>query len=295
MFVVGLIILALSVIFIIAGMAAKKRGDFRTAPVGLVGKIGIGLGVVLIVGSGIRIIGPGEVGVQDLFGKVLDRELNSGVNLVNPMVRVHLFSIKTQDMQETMNVPSMEGLQVDLDVSILYKIQPEKASDIFKTIGVRFQEVVIIPSFRSAARNVTVRYDAKALYTAGREVITQSLFDDLQESLKDRGIIIEKVLLRSIKLPPMVTNAIEEKLKADQDAQKMVFVLQKETQEAERKKVEAMGIKNANTIIAQGLTSSYIQWYRIEMFKQLINSPNNTIIIIPEDLKSVPMILEKIK
>ncbi len=293
MFIVGLIILALSIVFIIAGTAAKKRGDFRTAPVGLVGKIGIALGVVLLVGSGIRIIGPGEVGVQDLFGRVLDRELNSGVNLVNPLVRVHIFSIKTREMQETMNVPSMEGLQVDLDVSVLYKLQPEKASDIFKTVGVRFQEVVINPSFRSAARHVSVRYDAKALYTAGREVITQSLFDDLQESLKERGIIIEKVLLRSIKLPAMVTNAIEEKLKADQDAQKMVFVLQKEEQEAQRKKVEAMGIKDANSIIAQGLTSSYIQWYRIEMLKQLINSPNNTIIIIPEDLKSVPMIMGK--
>jgi len=293
MFIVGLIILALSIVFIIAGSAAKKRGDFRTAPVGLVGKIGIALGVVLLVGSGIRIIGPGEVGVQDLFGKVLDRELNSGVNLVNPLVQVHIFSIKTREMQETMNVPSMEGLQVDLDVSVLYKLQPEKASDIFKTIGVQFQEIVITPSFRSAARNVSVRYDAKALYTAGREVITQSLFDDLQESLKDRGIIIEKVLLRSIKLPAMVTNAIEEKLKADQDAQKMVFVLQKETQEAERKKVEAMGIKTANTIIAQGLTSSYIQWYRIEILKQLVNSPNNTVIIIPEDLKSSPLILGK--
>jgi len=293
MFFVGLIVLGISIVFIFANISIKKRGDLRGASLGLFGKIGIVLGIVLLIGSGIRIIGPGEVGVLDLFGKVIDGEIHSGVNLVNPLMRVHSFSIKTREMQETMNVPSQEGLQVDLDVSVLYRIMPDKASDIFGTIGLQYERIVIVPSFRSAARNVSVRYDAKALYTAGREIITQSLFDDLQESLKDRGIIIEKVLLRSINLPEMVTNAIEEKLKADQEAQKMVFVLQKEEQEAERKKIEARGISEANKIIAQGLTSGYIQWYRIEMLKGLVNSPNNTIIIIPDDLKSVPMILNK--
>ncbi|MCE5251118.1 prohibitin family protein [bacterium] len=293
MFFAGLVVIIISAIFIIIGNAAHKRGDFRASSITLFGKIGIVLGIILFAGSCLRIIGPGEVGVLDLFGKVSDREINSGVNLVNPLMRVHTFSIKTKEMQETMNVPSQEGLQVDLDVSILYRIKPDNASEIFRTIGPQFDRIVILPSFRSAARTVSVRYDAKALYTAGREIITQALYEDLQQSLTERGIIIEKVLLRSIRLPDMVTNAIEEKLKAEQEAQKMVFVLQKEEREAERKKIEAVGISDANKIIAQGLTSSYIQWYRIEMLKQLINSPNNTIIIIPDDLKSVPMILNK--
>ena len=245
----------------------------------------------MIVASGIRIIEPGEVGVLDLFGKVQDREIRSGVNLVNPLMRVHAFSIKTREMQEQMNVPSQEGLEVDLDVSILYRMQPEMASEIFKTIGPDFEEIVIRPSFRSAVRNVSVRFEARDLYTAGRELITQSLFDDLQDNLAGRGIEIEKVLIRGIKLPEMVTTAIEEKLKADQEAQKMQFVLQRVELEAEQKKIEAGGIKAANEIIAQSLTDNYIRWYRIEMLKELVNSPNNTIIIIPEDLQSVPMIM----
>lgn len=293
MFIPGIIVIIVSVMFIVTAMGARKRGDERTAQMGLYGKIGVVLGIVLIVASGIRIIGPGEVGVMDLFGKVLDRELHSGVNLVNPLVNVHTFSIKTREMQETMNVPSKEGLQVDLDVSILYRMTPDDASEIFKTIGPTYEDVVIKPSFRSSARNVTVQFDARALYTAGREVITQSLLNDLQVALEERGIVIEKVLIRGIRLPETVTNAIEEKLKADQEAQKMVFLVQREELEAQRKKVEAEGISEANKIIAQGLTSGYIQWYRIEMLKQLVNSPNNTIIIIPDDLKSVPMIMNK--
>ncbi|MBN1290967.1 MAG: prohibitin family protein [Candidatus Latescibacteria bacterium] len=293
MFIAGFIVIIVSIFSIIGAKSAKKRGDVRGASIGLFGRIGIVIGIILLIGSGVRIIGPGEVGVLDLFGRVQEGEIHSGVNLVNPLMRVHTFSIKTQELQESMNVPSQEGLQVDLDVSILYRVKEDAASEIFRTIGTRFEDIVIKPLFRSAARNVSVRYDAKALYTSGREVIKQSLFDDLQKSLIERGIVIEDVLLRSIKLPAMVTNAIEEKLKADQEAQKMVFVLQKEKQEAERKKVEAVGISDANKIIAQGLTSSYIQWYRIEMLKELVTSPNNTIIIIPDDLKSVPMIMNK--
>jgi len=293
MFIPGIIVIVVSVLLIVSAISAGKRGDMRSAQMGLYGKIGVVLGAVLILASGIRIIGPGEVGVMDLFGKVLDRELHSGVNLVNPLVNVHTFSIKTREMQETMNVPSKEGLQVDLDVSILYRMKPDDASEIFRTIGTNFEDVVIIPNFRSSARNVTVQFDARALYTSGREIITQSLLNDLQVALEERGIIIEKVLIRGIRLPETVTSAIEEKLKADQEAQKMVFLVQREELEAQRKKVEAEGISEANKIIAQGLTSGYIQWYRIEMLKQLVNSPNNTIIIIPDDLKSVPMIMNK--
>ena len=293
MFLTGIVIIVVAVVLIVAGVSIRKRGDIRGSSYSLIGKIGIVVGIGALVGSGIRIIGPGEVGVIDLFGKVNDRELLSGVNLVNPLVNMHIFSIKTKEIQETMNVPSKEGLQVDLDVSVLYKMKPDAASEIFKTIGENFASIVILTSFRSAARNVSVLYDASALYTESREIFAQSLFDDLQSALVERGIIIEKVLLRSIRLPATVTQAIEDKLKADQEAQKMVFLIERERLEAERKKLEAIGIKDANTIIAEGLTAGYIQWYRIEMLKELVNSPNNTIIIIPEDLKSVPMILGK--
>ena len=279
MFFAGFIILIVSIGLIFAGLSAQKQGNRQGAQIGIVGKIGIPLGVLLIIGSGVRIIGPGEVGVLDLFGKVSDREIRSGINLVNPLMRVHSFSIKTRELKKSMMVPSQEGLQVDLDVSVLYKLKPEAASEVFTTIGPNFEEIVIMPSFRSAVRNVSVNYDSRALYTAGREVISKALFEGLKESLVERGFILEKVLLRSIKLPDTVTSAIEDKLKADQEARKMKFVLEREKLEAERKETEALGIRNANKIIAEGLTSHYISWYRIEMLKQLVNSPNNTIII----------------
>jgi prohibitin 1 len=291
MFLPGIFFVILGVVFIVVGVSLKKIHNPQAGPIGLAGRAVIAVGVIMIVVSGIRIIEPGEVGVMDLFGKVRDNELNSGVNLVNPLMRVHSFSIKTREMQEDMNVPSKEGLDVDLDVSILYRMQPDKASEIFKTIGTDFENIVIRPSFRSAARNISVRFEAKDLYTAGRDLITQAMIEDLQNSLSERGVIIEKVLLRSIKLPTTVTNAIEEKLKADQEAQKMEFVLQREKLEAERKTLEAGGIKSANEIIAKSLTDNYIRWYRIEMLKELVNSPNNTVIIIPEDLQSMPMIM----
>jgi regulator of protease activity HflC (stomatin/prohibitin superfamily) len=172
-------------------------------------------------------------------------------------------------------------------------MKPDAASDIFKTIGPNFESIVILPMFRSAVRGVSVNYDAKSLYTSGREIISKALFDSMEESLAERGFIVENVLIRGIKLPSTLTNAIEDKLKADQEAQRMEFVLEKSKLEADQKRIEAVGIKDANKIIAEGLTASYISWYRIEMLKELVNSPNNTIIIIPEDLKSVPMIIGK--
>jgi len=291
MFIPGIIFVIIGIVLTLTGITARKKGNIQGANLGTIGKIGIVAGVVLIVASGIRIIDPGEVGVLDLFGKVQEKEIYSGINLVNPLMKVHPFSVKTQEIKESMMVPSQEGLQVDLEVSILFRMKADAASDIFMTIGSNYENIVIMPMFRSAARDVTVRYDAKALYTSSREIISQSIFDDLKKNIDGRGFILENVLLRSITLPPTVTNAIEDKVKAEQEAQKMQFVLQKESQEAERKRIEAGGIRDANKVIAEGLTDSYIRWYRIEMLKQLVNSPNNTIIIIPEDLKSVPMIM----
>ncbi len=293
MFIPGVIFIIIGIVLVISARGIKKTAAQQGRSVGLVGSIGIVLGIVLIVASGIRIIGPGEVGVLSLYGKVMDKEIDSGVNLVNPLMSVHTFSVKTREMKETMMVPSQEGLQVELDVSILYRMNFEDASEIFRTIGPDYEDIVILPTFRSAVRDVSVNYDARDLYTSGREIIEKSLTDALEASLRTRGFILEKVLFRSVTLPPMVAQAIEEKLKADQEAQKMTFVLQKEQMEMERKKIEAEGIKEANRIISESLTSNYIRWYRIEMLKELVNSPNNTIIIIPEDLESVPMIMNK--
>jgi regulator of protease activity HflC (stomatin/prohibitin superfamily) len=165
-------------------------------------------------------------------------------------------------------VPSKEGLTINLDISILYKLDPARAVDIYKNVGLGYQDIVLIPQFRSAARGVTVAHEAKALYTSEREMLSQAIFSSLKGMVADRGVILERVLLRGMALPPTVSQAIEQKLKAEQEAERMKFVLQRETQEAERKRVEAAGIRDAQTIINQSLTSQYLHYLWINTLNQ---------------------------
>ncbi len=261
----GLLILV--VIGFLVGMAATTaaRQKRDTMPYAIAGAIVI---VLLLVAQAVRVVPAGHVGVIDFFGKVSDRTLPSGINLVNPLARVIPMSVRTQEDKETMSVPSKEGLNVALEISILYRLKAEKAAEIYKTVGRDYADVVLIPQSRSVARDVTVASEAKALYTSERETLAQKFHDYLQDHVKDRGIAIESILLRSITLPPTVSQAIEQKLKAEQDAERMKFILQKEQQEAERKRVEAAGIRDAQAIINQSLTSQYLHYLWINTLNQ---------------------------
>ncbi|MCM8801179.1 MAG: prohibitin family protein [Candidatus Omnitrophica bacterium] len=199
-------------------------------------------------------------------------------------------NIKTEEIKETMVVPSKEGLSVSLDVSILYRLAPELASDIYKRVGEGYREIAIVPQFRSVCRGVTVNYEAKALYTSSREEIALKIFTDLEAMLKERGIILERVLLRAITLPPTVSQAIEQKLKAEQEAEQMKFILEKEKKEAERKIIEAEGIAKAQEIIAQRLTDRYLTWRFMEKIEAFGKGQNNSIILLPYDQKILPLI-----
>ena len=251
-------ILSIFVIGFIAGgifLQSLRRGSL--APIVLSTLVGLAIGIVF---SAIRIVPAGYVGVVDFFGHVSPRALSSGINFVNPLARVISLSIRTQEDKETMEVPSKEGLNVALDLSVLYKLDPAKAVEVYKTIGSGYQEVILIPQYRAAARGVTVSHEAKALYTSERELLTQGIDDSLKNLIANRGVIIERVLLRAITLPTVVSGAIEQKLKAEQDAEKMKFILQKEQLEAERKRIEAGGIRDAQTIINQSLTAQYLHY-----------------------------------
>lgn len=258
-----LIILVLGFIIGVVFVNITKTGSIR--PIITTTLIGLILGIVF---SMIRVVPAGHVGIIDFFGYVSLQPLNSGINLVNPLARVIIMSIRTQEDKETMNVPSKEGLNLSLDVSVLYKLDPSKAVDVYKTIGPHYQEVILIPQYRAAARGVTVAHEAKALYTSEREMLAQATFDSLKNLIGERGIVIERVLLRAITLPPTVSGAIEQKLKAEQEAERMKFVLQKETQEAERKRIEAQGIRDAQAIIAQSLTSQYLHYLWVNTLNQ---------------------------
>ena len=234
--------------------------------------------VLLFLVASIRVVPAGHVGVVDFFGRVSPKYLKPGINLVNPLVRVVSFSVRTQEDKETMTVPSQEGLNVSLDISILYKLEPNAAVNAYKTVGSNYAEVVLVPQYRAVARGVTVGYDAKALYTSEREALAQQFQETLQDLVKERGIVIEKVLLRAITLPPKVANAIELKLESEQEAERMKFVLQKEGIEADRKRVEAEGIKDAQSIINQSLTSQYLQYLWINT----LNKNPNVIYVATE-------------
>ncbi len=258
-----LIILILGFIIGVVFVNVSKTGSVK--PIIITTIVGLILGLLF---SAIRVVPAGYVGVVNFFGAVSPRPLNSGINLVNPFVKVILLSVRTHEDKETMSVPSKEGLNIALDLSVLYRLDSAKAAQVYETIGTGYQEVMLIPQYRAAARGVTVAHEAKALYTSEREMLGQGIYDSLKSLIGDRGIIIEKVLLRAITLPPTVSGAIEQKLKAEQEAERMKFILQKETQEAERKRVEAAGIRDAQSIIDQSLTSQYLNYLWINTLNQ---------------------------
>lgn len=247
--------------------------------------------ILFLVGSPIKVVTAGHVGVKDLFGVVSPGILPPGVRIVFPFTRVVKMTIQTQEMKETAEVPSKEGLIMNLEVSLLYRLDPSKAPEIYKTVGKNYEAIVVEPQFRSAIREITASYEAKALYSAERERIAQEIFSLFRKMTQDRGIVAEQVLLRKIGLPPVVANAIQEKLRREQEAEQMKFVLQKESQEAERKRIEAQGIADFQRIVAQGISAQLLEWKGIEATEKLAQSPNTKIVVIGNPKTGLPIIL----
>jgi len=254
------------------------------AVVGFIFALGLGFSTL------VRIVPAGHVGVVDLWGKVDEQVRNPGLNLVNPFVDLVIMDVQTQELKETMEVPSKEGLTMQVDMSILYRLNPDKASSIYKTIGSDYDEVVVVPQFRTAVREATVFYEAKALYTSSRDEITNKIFSDLDKMLSERGVILEKVLLKAVSLPSTVSTAIEQKLKAEQESEQMKFVLTKESQEAQRKVIEAKGIAEAQGIIIKTLTQAYLQHEAIKAQTMMANSTNHTVVYIPSGDNGIPLV-----
>jgi regulator of protease activity HflC (stomatin/prohibitin superfamily) len=253
--------------------------------------IGLVLFVLLIIGGPIKVVPAGHVGVKDLFGRVSPNVLKPGVNLVLPFTRVIKMSIQTQEVREDAEVPSKEGLMMNLEGSLLFRLDPAKAAEMYKTVGRNYQEIVVHPQIRSAIREITASYDAKALYSSEREKIAQEIFALFAKMSSARGIIAESVLLRKIGLPEVVANAIQEKLRREQEAEQMKFVLQEEQQEAERKRIEAKGVADFQTIVAVGLSEQYLRWKGIEATEKLAQSQNSKVVVIGSGKDGLPIIL----
>jgi prohibitin 1 len=236
------------------------------------------------------VVPAGHVGVKDFFGQVSDQPLHPGINFVFPFTRVIKFSVQTREMKESAAVPTSEGLIVNLDVSLLFRLKPEEAPKVYKTVGRNYEFVVIDPQLRSVIRDVTAEYEAKFLYSSSREMVAKNMFKHIEQLIAPRGIEAEQVLLRSVQLPQLLTQSIQEKLQAEQQSQRMRFVLEKEKQEAERKRIEGQGIADFQAIVSRGISEQLLKWKAIEVASELSKSPNAKIIVLG-DKSGLPIIL----
>ena len=267
---------------------SKRRANKQESSLALVA---LAVAAFIVLVQCWTIIPAGHTGVIDFLGNVSDETLKPGVNLVNPMANIEKMSIKTQEMRELMSVPSKEGLSVDLEISLLFRLNSEMANQIYKTVGPNYVDIILVPQFRSVVRGVTARYEAKALYTASREKLAEEILSELEKLVGPRGITVEQAPLRQIKLPDRLTKSIEEKLQAEQESQRMAFILLKEAQEADRKRIEAKGISDFQNIVAKGISDQLLKWKGIEATEKLANSPNTKVIVIGSGKDGLPLIL----
>jgi regulator of protease activity HflC (stomatin/prohibitin superfamily) len=266
----------------------------------------IGALILIIIGASFsmfKVVESGEVGVKTLFGKVNNDVLYSGLNVVNPMMKVTFFDVKTQNYtmsgvndsegtsaDDAIRVLSADGLEVIIDLSVLFKVKPSSTPEILRTIGTDYLDKIVRPIARTAIRDNAVAYDAVALYSSKRDEFQSKIFNTINKSFSKRGLELEQLLVRNITLPASVKTTIESKINAEQDAQKMTFVLQKERQEAERKRVEAQGIADYQKILSTGLSDKQLQYETIKAQKEIALSPNAKIIIMGNG-KNAPIIL----
>jgi prohibitin 1 len=269
----------------------RRAGIVRGGSGGGFAGAGAVLLVLLVLSRAVTIIPAGHVGVVDLFGRVSPDTLKSGIQLVNPLARVVKMSVQTQEIKETMDVPSKEGLTMQIEVSVLFHLDPEKAQDVYRTVGQAYVPVLLEPQFRSVTRGVTAGYEAKALYTSEREQLAQVIAADLRKLVEGRGVVVEATPMRKLTLPQRLAGAIEEKLSADQESQRMQFVLLKEKQEADRKRIEAEGISDFQKIVSQGISDNLLRWKGIEATLKISESQNSKVVIIGAGKDGMPIIL----
>jgi len=257
----------------------------------LAGLAFVALIAVILLFSCVTKVSTGHVGVLTLFGRVTPEVLPEGIHLINPLKTNNEMSIQTQTIKESASVPSSEGLVMNLDTSLIYHLDPTRAADVYQKIGSNYETVVVEPTLRAAIREATASHTANALYTGEREMVAKQISDQLTTELKKRGLLVENVLLRDIQLPQTLKASIEAKQQAEQEALAMNFRLQKEKQEAERKRIEAAGVRDFQQIVAQGISPALLQWKGIEATEILAKSSNSKVVVIGNPKNGLPLIL----
>jgi regulator of protease activity HflC (stomatin/prohibitin superfamily) len=295
-------LIIIGILILIAGFILQKSHEFGRFAT-MVRSI-----AVLVILAGVLIkcivqIEAGQVGVKSLFGRVQNDVLPSGLHFINPFVEVQRLDIKTQNYtmsgihdegaktgDDAIRVLTSDGLEVTIDLTVLYKLLPSEAPRLVRETGVDYTDKIVRPLTRTKIRDNAVYYEAISLYSNKRDEFQQRIFKSIDDDFRKRGLILEQLLVRNITLPQSVKTSIEQKISAEQDAQKMQFVLQKEKQEADRKRVEAQGIADYQRIINTGLTDQQIQYEQIKAYLELAKSPNAKVIIIGKG--NAPMILD---
>ncbi|MES2456219.1 MAG: prohibitin family protein [Bacteroidota bacterium] len=284
--ILGIIIIAVNSLLSRQESALNK---FKTA-INIAGCFLLLLGAAL---SMFKVVEAGEVGVKTLYGKVDNDVLYSGLNFVNPLVEVSMFDTKTQNYtmsaihdegiksgDDAIRILTSDGLEVTIDLSVLFRVNAKDAPKILKEIGDDYLDKIVRPVSRTAIRDNAVSYEAIALYSTKRQEFQNKIYNTIGESFAKRGLKLEQLLIRNITLPESVRRTIESKINAEQEAQKMQFVLQKERQEAERKRVEAQGIADYQKILSTGLSDKQLQYESIKAQKDIALSDNAKIIIM---------------
>jgi len=284
--ILGIIVLAVGTVV----MRSPEPNNRFGGTIRIVGTIIIVLGVM---SSAFKIIEPGKVGVQTLFGKVEDNVLESGLHVINPLCEVTTFSIQTENYtmsaksnegqvegDDAIKVLSSDGLEVTIDLSVLYRVSASKAPFILQNIGADYESKIVRPVTRTAIRDNAVSYAAVDLYSTKRQEFQYKINKTISDNFSKNGLEVQQVLIRNVTLPATVRASIESKIQAEQDAQKMQFVLQKERQEADRKRVEAQGIADYQKILSTGLSDKQLQYETIKAQKEIALSPNTKVIII---------------
>lgn len=296
-------LLIIGVLFLLVGALIGKSNS----PISPYGKFirmgGLAFLIIGVITSCFVQIGTGEVGVQVLFGSVQNSTLSSGLHIINPLVDIQRLDIKTQNYtmsavknegakegDDAIRVLSADGLEVVIDLTVLYKVIPADAPDILRSTGIDYTDKVVRPLTRTKIRDNAVYYDAVSLYSTKRDEFQARIFKNIEDEFRHRGLLLKQLLIRNITLPQAVKTSIEQKISAEQDAQKMQFVLQKERQEADRKRVEAQGIADYQRIISLSLTDRQLQYESIKAQLEVAKSPNAKVIIMGKG--NSPVILD---
>ncbi|MCU7552409.1 prohibitin family protein [Chitinophagaceae bacterium LB-8] len=292
----------LGVIILIASLFIRRMPQIER-PLIIGRLIGIALILIGILSKSFVQIDAGMVGVKKLFGKVHNDFLPSGLHLVNPLYVIEEMDVRTQNYtmsgvsdegqkggDDAIRVLTADGLEVTIDLTVLYRLTPSEAPRIIRETGNDYQDKIVRPIARTKIRDNAVYYEAVALYSTKRDEFQNRIFKSIDEEFKRRGLLLENLLVRSIALPAPVKSSIEQKIQAEQDAQKMQFILQKERQEAERKRVEAQGIADYQRIISESLTERQLQYEQIKAMKELAGSQNAKLIMMSG--RNTPVIID---